>query len=79
MYRLQALTTQCAACSCLHSIDGNFCKHQLLALQQLYLSDSWSVPEHQQRFRALCAHALGTDFECAGGCSADNISALINT
>jgi hypothetical protein len=36
------------ACSCQHSIDGNFCKHQLLALQQLYHSDSRSVPEHQQ-------------------------------
>jgi hypothetical protein len=53
VYRLQGLTTQYAA-SCLHSIEGNFCKHQLLALQQLYLSYSWSVPEHQQRFRALC-------------------------
>jgi hypothetical protein len=54
VYRLQALTTQYATCSCLHSIDGNFCKHQLLALEQLYLSDSWSVPEHEQRFRAVC-------------------------
>jgi hypothetical protein len=79
VYRLQAFTTQYAACSCLHSIDDNFCKHQLLALQQLRLSDSQSVPEHQQRFRALCVRALGTDFEQVGSCSADNISALINT
>jgi hypothetical protein len=78
VHRLQALTTQYAACSCLLSIDGNFCKHQLLALQRLYLSDSQSVPEHQQQFRALCVRALGTDFERVGGCSADNISFLIS-
>jgi hypothetical protein len=68
VYKLQALTTQYAECSCLHSIDGNFCKHQLLALQQLYLSDSWSMPEHQQRFRALCVRVLGTDFERGSWC-----------
>jgi hypothetical protein len=73
------LNTQYAACSCLHSIDGNFCRHRLLALQQLYLSDCRSLHEFQQRFRALCVCALGTDFEREGGSSADNISAPINT
>jgi hypothetical protein len=83
VYRLEAVTTQYAACSCLHSIDGNFCKHQLKALQLLYAPDSTSMVEQQQeqqqqRFRTVCVRALGTDFGCTGGCSADDISVLID-
>jgi hypothetical protein len=76
VYHMEAVSTAYAACSCLHSIDGSFCKHQLLALRQLYVASAHSV-QQDLRFRAICVRTLGTDFGRSGGCSSTDISVLI--
>jgi hypothetical protein len=74
VYRLQALTTQYAACSCLRSIDGNFCLRersphwpattQHWACTQCKRSPSIRVAAARLRRRACPAFTHGRSKRC---------------